>query len=179
MRQIVNAILAACLLLAIAAPAGADPVQWAGNGHWYEAVDPSGGLTWEEASQAAQGRTWMGMPGHLVTITSQEEQDFIATLLGSSNRWLAGYQDPTSSPPADDWHWQTAEPWAYTNWHPGEPNDYYGPGVESCLVIYTTGKWNDVRCIESSNYLVEYDGLTSVEATTWGGIKALFGLSSQ
>jgi hypothetical protein len=174
MLQTAKVILAFSLLAAIAAPANADPVQWGANGHWYEAVSGAT-YTWEQASLAAQGRTWMGIPGHLATITSQEEQDFIAALLGSTNCWLAGYQDPTSSPAADDWHWQTSESWSYTNWQPGEPNDYYGPGVESCLVIYSFGKWNDVRCIEQSNYLVEYDGLASAEPTTWGSIKALFG----
>ena len=177
MRHTAIVILAVCLLAAIVAPASADPVQWAGNGHWYEAVEPSGGLTWENASQAAQGRMWQGMNGHLATITSQEEQDFIATLLGSSNHWLAGYQDPTSGAPADNWHWQTSETWTYTNWQPGEPNDFYGG--EHCLTIYSFGKWNDSRCSEQSSYFVEYDGLASVESTTWGGIKALFGLSSQ
>ena len=173
MRYVANVILASCLLAAVAAPVGADPVQWTGNGHWYEVVEPpSGGITWEEASQAAQGRIWMSMSGHLATITSQGEQDFVATLLGSHNYWLAGYQDPKTSPPADDWHWQTAEPWAYTNWQPNEPNDYYGE--ESCLLIYYFGKWNDFRCIEQAPYLVEYDGLVPLEATTWGSIKALF-----
>jgi hypothetical protein len=177
MRHTAIVILAVCLLAAIVSIASADPVQWAGNGHWYETVEPSGGLTCEEAGLAAQGRMWMGMPGHLATITSQEEQDFIATLLGTANCWLAGYQDPTSGAPADNWHWQTAETWSYTNWQPGEPNDYYG--AEHCLTIYSFGKWNDSRCIEQSSYLVEYDGLASVESTTWGGIKALFGLSSK
>ena len=116
----------------------------------------------------------MTIPGHLATITSQEEQDFVAALLGTINYWLAGYQDPTSSPPAADWHWQTSEAWSYTNWQPNEPNDLYGG--EHCLVIYNFGKWNDARCGETSNYLVEYDGLVSVEPTTWGSIKALFGL---
>ena len=81
-----------------------------------------------------------------------------------------------SSPSADNWHSQTAETWSYTNWQPGAPNDYYGG--EHCLMIYNFGKWNDSRCIEQSNYLVEYDGLVSVESTTWGSTKALFGLSS-
>ncbi len=179
MRQTAIAIFAACSLAAVAAPASADPVQWATNGHWYEAVEPSGGLNWESADQAARARTWLGIPGHLATITSQGEQDFIAALLGGANYWLAGYQDPTSSLPADDWHWQTSEPWTYTNWQPGEPNDYMGS--ESCLQIYnvTLGTWNDIACTENCGYLVEYDGLVSVEPTTWGMIKALFGASSK
>jgi hypothetical protein len=177
MRYSAKVFLAACLIAAVAATATADPVQWPANGHWYEAISPSPTLTWEQASEAAQARTWMGMTGHLATITSQEEQDFIATLLGGDSYFVAGYQDPTSSAPADNWHWQTAETWGYTNWSANEPNDYYGPGAEACLEVYgNTGKWNDVRCIEAKSYIVEYDGLASTEPTTWGGIKALFKL---
>jgi hypothetical protein len=178
MHHAANVILAISLLAAVAAPASADPVQWAGNGHWYEAVSGAT-YTWEQADLAARARTWMTVPGHLATITSQEEQDFVTALLGTVNYWLAGYQDPTSSPPADDWHWQTSEAWSYTNWKLNEPNDYYGPGVESCLQLYNIGTWNDVRCIESNGYLVEYDGLVGVEPTTWGSIKALFDASSK
>ncbi len=176
MRHAAKVILTASLLAAVAAPAIADPVQWPTNGHWYEVVAPSGGLNWASADQAARARTWMSIPGHLATITSQEEQDFIAALLGATNCWLAGYQDPASSAPAADWHWQTSEAWSYTHWQPGEPNDYYGPGVESCLQMYNAslGTWNDVRCIENNGYVVEYDGLVSVEPTTWGSIKELF-----
>jgi hypothetical protein len=181
MRHVAKVILAVCSLAAFAASASADPVQWPTNGHWYEVVEPSGGLNWTDADLAARGRTWQGIPGHLATITSQGEQDFIAAMLGTTNYWLAGYQDPTSSPPADDWHWQTSETWSYTHWQPGEPNDYYGAGVESCLQIYNSslGTWNDVRCIENNGYIVEYDGLVGVEPTTWGSIKALFGAPSK
>lgn len=173
MRHTANAILAACLLLAVAAPASADPVQWTGNGHWYEVV-PAASYTWEQADQAARIRTWLGIPGHLATVTSQEEQDFVAPLLGTANCWLAGYQDPTDGGVADNWHWQTSENWSYINWQPGEPND--SNGEENCLMIYSFGKWNDSRGDELKGCLVEYDGLISVEPTTWGSIKALFGL---
>ena len=176
MRYSVKVILAACLLAAVAAPASADPVQWAGNGHWYEAV-PTASYTWAQADQAARAMTWMGIPGHIATITSQEEGDFIASWISAGGFWLAGYQDPTNSAPADNWHWQTSEPWSYTKWHGIEPNDYYGPGAESCLELYAPNDgWNDVRCEELHSTLVEYDGLVSVEATTWGSIKELFGL---
>jgi len=179
MTRIANIIFPACLSLVLFSRwAAADPVQWPANGHWYEAVTASA-LTRVQAVEAVHGMSWMGMPGHLATITSQEEGDFVASWIPAGNFWIAGYQDPEISPPAQDWHWSTAEPWGYTSWATNEPNDYYGAGVESCLELYSPGMgWNDVRCIEAKYLLVEYDGLVPVAATTWGAIKGLFGLSS-
>ena len=179
MTRIANIIFAGCLSLVFLSQwAATDPVQWPANGHWYEAVTASA-LTRVQAVEAVHGMSWMEMPGHLATITSQEEGDFIASWIPAGNYWIAGYQDPEISPPAQDWHWTTAEPWSYTNWATNEPNDYYGAGVESCLELYSPGMgWNDVRCIEAKYLLVEYDGLVPVAPATWGAIKDLFGLSS-
>jgi hypothetical protein len=179
MTRVARAIFVACLWLAFASRwAAAVPVQWPVNGHWYEAVTAST-YTREQALEAVHGMSWMTMPGHLATITSQAERDFIASWIPAGGFWLAGYQDPEDSPPAQDWHWSTAEPWSYTNWAANEPNDFYGPGVESCLALYSPGMgWNDARCSEGANLLVEYDGLVPVAETTWGAIKGLFGLSS-
>jgi hypothetical protein len=66
MKRIAGRSLVAGLLIMIAAPcAVADPVQWAGNGHWYEVVTSFSG-TWDQAVQAGQGMSWIGVPGHLV-----------------------------------------------------------------------------------------------------------------
>ena len=43
--------------------------------------------------------------------------------------WLGGFQDLTSpnySEPSGGWTWVTGEPWSYTNWFPGEPNNTGG-----------------------------------------------------
>lgn len=173
MYRAATILLAFSLAAVVALPASADPVQWSGNGHWYEAVQSP--MAWPDADAAARARMWMGIPGHLATITSQEENDFVtpltAAIVGSC--WLGGFQDPTDGGAASNWHWQTSEPWSYTNWHAGEPNDYYGG--EERLLLYEMGTWNDCRIVESHYYVVEYDGLVGVEASTWGSIKALFG----
>jgi hypothetical protein len=166
-------VVGVCVLLVLTARAAtADPVQWAGNGHWYEVVE-STSLTWEEARLAAEGMTWMATPGHLATVTSQEERDFLAPKL-PSYYWLGGYQDPPSSLPAEGWRWVTGEPWSYTDWKPGEPNDYAGSGgVEACLDWRATG-WNDALCTGSEYFVVEYDTDSAVAKTTWGTVKALY-----
>jgi hypothetical protein len=145
------------------------PQQWTveagGNGHWYEAVHGlSGGITWNEAKEAA-----FTSGGTLATITSQAENDFVFALVGSdptfwSSDWVGGpylgaYQTPNTPVAADGWLWVTGEPWGYTSWATGEPNDGGGPPGETVLQYFNNSKnWNDwepdSRFIGSS-YIVE------------------------
>lgn len=120
--------------------AHAELVQWSGNGHWYEAVYVSevpqgGGIGWYCAKQKAEE-----LGGHLVTITSAEENAFVYGLVdpaanaenlkfwwpenpnnGSTNwlgPWLGGYQPLPDlySRPTENWHWVTGETFDYANW---------------------------------------------------------------
>jgi hypothetical protein len=115
----------------------------AGNGHDYAIVEfPN--ETWESASMDITTT----LPGyHLATITSQSEQDFIYqffldTTGGGWDWWLGGFQpvDPEIDP-AEGWEWVTGEPWIYTNWSGGEPND--AGGIEDYLAMESWGAWND------------------------------------
>lgn len=144
--------------LGVAASAAfAAPVQWSGNGHYYERVEEVN-LTWNEAKAHAESRTHLGQSGYLVTITSPGEQDFIEQnmlILQELAVWAGGYE------PAVDagWVWVTEEPWVYTNWGPSEPD----PGPESFyLNIFQYpeskfGGWNDANPWDpSAGYIVEY-----------------------
>ncbi|KAG8552545.1 hypothetical protein GDO81_004571 [Engystomops pustulosus] len=42
----------------------------------------------------------------------------------------------------------------YTNWKDGEPNDNFG--VEDCVEMYDTGKWNDKNCNEKRLIICEF-----------------------
>ena len=109
------------------------------NGHIYEFIDNE--LTFEEAEQYCE--EYRG--GHLATITSQEEQDFIQNNLVNKN--LNGYMiGGTDKDKEGIWQWVTGEPFEYSNWNEREPNNDSGgsPGGECFLEIYTSnGKWND------------------------------------
>jgi hypothetical protein len=112
--------------------------------HEYQ-IFQSSGISWDNAASwinANLGSNW-----HLATITSPAEQSFIdINVFGNLSReyWIGGYQNPIDPPPSANWHWVTGEPWVYTNWTPGEPNDYYGPGSESYLGANWNGSyWND------------------------------------
>lgn len=149
------------------------PLQWTtgagGNGHYYEFV--AGTIDWTSAKTAAQARTYLGLSGHLATITSAAEQSFIATNLGADispmHAWAGGYQDkmaPDYSEPSGGWRWVTGELFSYTNWAGGEP----GSALEEYLMFYNGSlsyTWNDAvnsgyyySTYYSSGYLVEYEG---------------------
>jgi hypothetical protein len=163
-------ILFACSLVAVAE---AEPIQWlisdGGNGHYYEAVFFDGGISWKDANNFAQASVYLGVAGHLATITSQAENDFITNnILGSFDQglpryWLGGYQPIDAPEPATGWRWITGETWAFTNWPPSYPND--PTGNEDLLDMFShpaapyRGTWNDSSNWMGSDvsyYIVEY-----------------------
>src|SRR5690242_18695760 len=91
------------------------------NGHYYERVD-EGVDGWFAAVRVAALRSYMGLKGHLVTITSPEENDFIINHLGGDlvrNKWTGAYQLHKNSEPGGGWAWVTGEAWTYANWGAG------------------------------------------------------------
>jgi hypothetical protein len=162
----------ACLLLvaALSSAAPAAPIHNPDYGHDYEAVAHSSGINWHDANAAANARTFKGMHGHLATITSPGENDFIVQNLPGAvdgGFWLGGFQSHGLLDPAAGWQWVTGEPWSYTNWNVitgAEPNDYEGPGTsdqdENRLHFWyqSGGVWNDLRPFDSPpGYVVEYE----------------------
>lgn len=150
----------AALLLLLLVPVGQaeGTASWynPANGHTYTAVKLASPVTWEEARAAAEAAG-----GYLATPTSQAEQDFVTTAfpeIKQARWWLGAYQTPPSpeTNPAADWHWVTGEPWAYTNWFPGEPNNDWGR--EHSGMFWHGGMWNDcVGNCGSRGYVVESD----------------------
>ncbi len=132
------------------------PIAAGGNGHRYRVVAAPAGLDWDTAAAASATDG-----GYLATITSQAENDFVYALAsaasgawynsGSGNGvgpWLGGSQPPGATEPAGDWQWVTSEPFTFTNWHPGQPDNaqflehnlhFWGLGVSMSPL------WNDTR----------------------------------
>lgn len=83
-----------------------------GNGHFYEAVEVSGGITWTDAAAAANTAS-----GYLATILSSAENEFAFNLVDApqywnpsvANRtfgpWLGGFQPAGSAEPDGGWEW--------------------------------------------------------------------------
>jgi hypothetical protein len=125
-------LLGLALALSTSRAVHAAPIEWpvaqGGNGHFYEMVlrDP-GPVGWHQARAEATAMQWMGVSGHLATITSPEEQEFIRiTFPDPPDIYIGGFQDrsaPNYLEPSGGWRWITGEPWAFTNWRIGEPNN--------------------------------------------------------
>jgi hypothetical protein len=143
-------------------PVSALPITGTGTfgGHEYEVV--SFGGTWEAARDAieAKGEGW-----YFADITSKDEQNFIAGLLGDSAVretidlvWVGGYQNLETK----NWVWDsTGEFFTYTNWAPGEPNN--SGGDERYLALdkrlNSDWLWNDAHLdgtYDGQNYVKGY-----------------------
>jgi hypothetical protein len=143
-------------LITLASSLSAAPVQWSGNGHWYDLVlDNTSSWTQASAAASAQG-------GYLVTITSQGEQDFVESLLINSAAPSGAYWLDLTATTLENFSWANGEPLSYTHWDTGEPNGNSalpnGWGFEdSGQIIWTSdqdsglplysrrGGWNDIR----------------------------------
>ena len=145
------------------------PVYFSGTGHYYDVVtlDNNKELSWDEAKTMAATLSYKGMRGHLATITSAGENEFIwrylAAQSGISSLFIGGYQSPAVavSDTANwdkNWNWVTGEQWNYKNWAPGEPNKIASKnGNEIWLMMWAhSGKWND-QFYRLSGFIVEYE----------------------
>jgi hypothetical protein len=135
MKHSILFVVAATLVFGAAAQAA--PILNPGNGNHYEFVP--GNLTWGAANSAASGMTFLGQPGHLVTITSASENSFLLANFGtgqnSNGAWIGGQGFP-----GNVWRWvggpeagqqfstgQTpTPPFNYANWGGIEPNNSGG-----------------------------------------------------
>ena len=116
------------------------------NGHFYKPVAWPTGLSggaevYTTIKNDAASETFKGQNGYLVTITSQDEQDFIHANVPINNILIA----LTDEDEEGIWKWD-AGPEAghvvgpFINWCGGEPNNA-GPGEN-----YAVTNWNDGNC---------------------------------
>jgi hypothetical protein len=163
----------ALALLPFAASA-ADPVLF--GGHFYEVVKHNN-ISWSDAKAAAEGKTYLGVQGHLATLTSAAEDDFVNGLrvsagLSRPEAWIGGSQPAGELGAGDNWSWvngegaipgmSSASP--YANWQTSEPNDNYGAGSEQhmALGLGNNPGWNDEGSLGNiGGYIIEYSTGTS------------------
>ncbi len=148
-------------------------VVWPTNGHHYGSI--GGAYTWDQARADAETRLIAGVRGHLVTITSEAENDFVTDNLSTADTWLGAYQDTTSrdySEPAGGWTWVTGEPFAFTAWggrNTPEPSNVYLGGFGEVPIGHSEEaiqywrvqptRWNDVPRHPDVRlpYIIEFD----------------------
>jgi hypothetical protein len=125
------------------------------NGHSY--YRSTGSMTWTDARQAC-----LNMGGHLVTVTSPAENNFIFNL------WPNGWIGLTDEVVEGQWRWVTGEPFSWSNWNGGEPNN---AGNEDYIQFVGGGKWNDLPNI-SLPYVLEFEYI--VTFTEWVYVKSVY-----
>ena len=148
------------------------PISSGGNGHFYEVVVVPEGIDWGSANSEA-----IAAGGYLATITSEAENDFIFDLvrvfeefwspriwpewlpLYLNGPWLGGFQPEGSPELAGNWQWVTGEPFVFSNWATGEPDNW---DQDDRLQMYAGGtlndnsKWNDHLGVwHTHGYVVE------------------------
>lgn len=154
-------------------PARAAPIQWTiasgGNDHWYELVIATTG--WGNAFASADAASYLGLDGYLVTITSAAEQSFVTTASQGYQHWIAASDAAVEG----DWRWMAGPetgalfyqfgsgtvPGWFSNWGPGEPNNFSGLEHYAIVNWFVNAGWNDAPLNGTCNgcgvsYVIEY-----------------------
>ena len=139
----------------VSIPEGASVCQ----GHSYMVYQESVG--WEQAQEACKKAG-----GHLVTITTKKEQQFIEKLLkkkGASDQYY--WIGLTDQDDEGNWsRWITGEEVAYKNWGDGEPDNALGQNYGAIATglfegrgyRIASGQWDDIRG-KAYGYICEWD----------------------
>ena len=149
------------------------------NGHIYKFVQ--GAITPTSARTAALNSTYEGESGYLVTITSQDESNFINQKVSAYNIWT-GLSDVQQE---GVWRWldgpeagtivrngNTNVSGQYNNWCGGEPNNW-GSGEDYMVTRWSGGTcWNDYGPPATSGasgggYVIEYGTWTDPTQSTF------------
>ena len=129
------------------------PVEVEYNDHLY-LYYPNTKVTWYAAKEICES-----LGGHLITITSEEENQFATSLIsGNGHAWIGA----TDVRDEDNWKWITGETFDYAPWCPGEPNnsppDDAGMDSQDYGVLYDGyGQWDDAAGTAKLGFICEID----------------------
>ena len=136
-----------------------------GNGHAYGLIgnynDPLQlqRWSWQDSKLMAEAMEYEGLWGHLVTITSAAESQFLIDTFHEKSPWptwigltdskeFGGFESfEQPHPQVDGWRWVTGEAVTFTNWYPG-CLDEYRAGEDFVVMGSQWGDhhmWNDVQ----------------------------------
>jgi uncharacterized repeat protein (TIGR01451 family) len=130
----------------------ANPIRWEakdlGNCHAYQVINSAS--TWQQAKTSAEAMIYDGKTGHLLTLSNNEETNFITTLMSPTTAYYIGAKRLGSG-----WSWVNNQTWNYENWDAGQPDN--AGGLEDVIEIYNSGKWGDIAGTTQHNFIVEFD----------------------
>lgn len=191
-------MIAAAACAASAVPAEAVVVQWTSgpgaNNHYYELV-LSGANFATALTNAAAATPIAGYAAHLATITSAEENAFIASSVfaaagaGLQATWVAGSDAVVEG----EWRWiagpeigqlfWTGGPGGtasgYANWQSGSEPNNFGDEDGLSAFYFNSPTWNDFGTANGTAYLIEWSpsGNAVPEPAAWALMIAGFGLA--
>lgn len=148
MKKIKNTIYVGAFIFGMVTTANATPVPFGSNHYEFiEVTNPLVGNnnSWAAADAAAAASTFSSINGHLATITSQEENDFLfglvsGTFSGFNGAWLGG---------RDTQGWlagpESGQNFSYTNWGGSEPNNagFAYMSIGTFFAGINPGQWVD------------------------------------
>ena len=110
-------------------------------------------MTWKQAKSYAES-----LGGHLVTISDETENTFVADLARSkgvvSDSWI-GLTDEVRE---GTFTWVTGEPLNYKKWNPGQPDDWGGNEDYVAMGQFDKYTWNDTSGNDPLPFVVEFEG---------------------
>ncbi len=136
----------------------------------YAFISSNRAISWKNAKIASESITYNGVNGHLATVTSESENKFIVDnvyiLANGAWTWLGATDQVTEG----KWEWVSGEPWNYSNWDVGQPDN---ANNEDYLHYVDGGTWNDNNSNNHGNgiysYIVEFEGTAVTEPVNLTG----------
>ncbi len=168
-RAVSHAVLLAIIFVSHPVFVSGAPVQGP-TGNYYEYLN--GPLRWVDAHAAAAVLSFNGIPGHLVTIASQEEQDFVYDQViqaqgfawaGANDLETEGVWKWVAGPEAGTIFWNQGVEIGYNNWASFPNNN--GAGEHHMMLnwpVKSSKAWNDAGAVGLGGpygYVVEYSVL--------------------
>ncbi len=117
------------------------------NGHEYLLTNAS--KTWVEAQAEA-----IALGGNLVTVNDGAEEAWLQQTFGTTESFWIGLTDEAVE---GQFQWVSGEALGYTNWAPGQPDNYLLAGGEDYVALNfrTTQKWNDASSTQKYRGIIE------------------------
>lgn len=129
---------------ATAQPGGSRFVVDPDTGHCYVSFDN------DPTPFAAGEAACVAIGGHLATVTSAGEEAFVDAAQGPNQTpWLGASDDANTTDRV--FTWVTHEPWDFTHFAAGEPDDDGAGGGGDCIhIANAAGEWADTNCTTST-----------------------------